>query len=76
TGNPIYDFFMGVELHPTVGGTSAKQLVNCRISMMGWSAIVVAFCAYQIEARGTLSNGLLASSIILVAYLLKFFVWE
>ncbi|NUP11363.1 MAG: 7-dehydrocholesterol reductase [Polyangiaceae bacterium] len=76
THNPVYDFFMGVELHPTVGSTSIKQLLNCRVSMMGWSAVDVAACAYQIETQGTLSTPLLASSLILVFYLFKFFAWE
>ncbi len=76
SANPVYDFFMGIELHPTVGETSVKQLINCRVSMMGWSAIVVSFCAYQIEVTGTLSPALASSALIVVAYLLKFFVWE
>lgn len=76
TGHLLFDFFQGVELHPRVFDTSMKQLINCRVSMMGWSAIVVAACAYEIERTGSLSNALFASSVLVVAYLFKFFVWE
>jgi len=76
TGHRLFDYFQGIELHPTIFGTSLKQLVNSRISMMGWSAIVVAFCAHQMSTPAGLSSALLVSSAIAIAYLLKFFVWE
>jgi 7-dehydrocholesterol reductase len=76
TKNPIFDFFQGVELHPRAFGVDLKQLVNCRISMMGWSAIVVAMCAHQIESLGHLTVALGASAVLVEVYLLKFFVWE
>jgi 7-dehydrocholesterol reductase len=76
TGYPLFDYFQGVELHPTLFGTSLKQLVNSRISMMGWSAIVLALCAHQLSAPGGLSLALLVSSAIVLLYLLKFFAWE
>lgn len=76
TGNPIFDFFQGVELHPRGLGVNLKQLVNCRVSMMGWSALVVTSCAYQIESLGHLTLALGVSAALLVAYLFKFFLWE
>ena len=76
TGNPIYDFFQGPELHPRLLDTNLKQLVNCRVSMMGWSAICLCFAVRQWQDMGSLSWGMAASTVVLVAYLLKFFVWE
>src|SRR5690606_24783532 len=43
TGNLLFDFFQGPELHPRLFGVNLKQLVNCRVSMMGWSATFVLF---------------------------------
>ncbi len=76
TNNPIFDFFQGVELHPRSFGVQLKQLVNCRISMMGWSAIALTLCFYQIERDGHLSAALAVSALLVMVYLFKFFVWE
>jgi 7-dehydrocholesterol reductase len=76
TGNFIFDFFQGVELHPRAFGVSLKQLINCRVSMMAWSSMCVAYAAWEIETRGALSPALFASVFLTVVYLLKFFWWE
>ncbi|MFH0344105.1 MAG: hypothetical protein ACHBNF_18730 [Chromatiales bacterium] len=76
TGHALFDFFQGIELHPTLFGINLKQLIICRVSMMGWSALLVCFAAYQHETYGTLSNSMLVSTGLVVAYLFKFFVWE
>ena len=76
TGHALFDFFQGIELHPTLFGINLKQLINCRVSMMGWSVLLVCFAAYQHETYGTLSNSMLVSTGLVVAYLFKFFVWE
>lgn len=76
TNNVIFDFFQGVELHPRAFGVQLKQLVNCRISMMGWSAIALTLCFYQLESDGHLSAALGVSSLLVIVYLLKFFAWE
>lgn len=76
TGSFLFDFFQGIELHPTLFGVNLKQLINCRVSMMGWSALVVSFALYQHETHGHVTSSMLVSSILLVLYLLKFFVWE
>src|SRR5262249_40095776 len=74
--NPISDHFWGVELHPSVFGTNLKQLVNCRIGMMGWSLSVISFAFHQARTLGHVSTGLLVSVAIQVAYLFEFFCWE
>jgi 7-dehydrocholesterol reductase len=76
SGNFIWDYYWGVELHPELFGINLKQLINCRISMMGWSIIVCSFAAKQAELFGHASNSILVSVAITVVYLFKFFWWE
>ena len=76
TGNFVWDYFWGVELHPTAFGVSLKQFVNCRLSMMGWSVIVLSCAAKQYETTGHVSNTMMISAALQVVYLLKFFWWE
>jgi len=78
SGNFVWDYYWGVELHPTLLGVNLKQLVNCRLSMMGWSVIVCSFAAKQAELdpAGHVSNAMLVSVAITVLYLFKFFWWE
>lgn len=78
SGNFIWDYYWGVELHPTLFGVNLKQLINCRLSMMGWSVIVCSFAAKQAELdpAGQVSNAMLVSVAITVIYLFKFFWWE
>ncbi len=76
TGRFAFDFFQGVELHPRLLGINLKQLINCRVSMMGWSAVFVLAAFAQAERYGAVSTSMVASVVVLVAYLLKFFWWE
>ncbi len=76
TGYPLFDFFQGIELHPSVFGLDLKQLFNCRISMMGWSVLTLVMAAHQFETLGRISNGMLVTTSLIVLYLFKFFVWE
>jgi 7-dehydrocholesterol reductase len=78
SGNFIWDYYWGVELHPTLFGVNLKQLVNCRLSMMGWSIIVCSFAAKQAELDPGrhVSNSMLVSVAIMLIYLFRFFWWE
>jgi 7-dehydrocholesterol reductase len=78
SGNFIWDYYWGIELHPTLWGVNLKQLINCRISMMGWSLIVCSFAAKQAELNpsGHISNSMLVSVTLTVIYLFRFFWWE
>ncbi len=76
SGNPVWDYFWGVELHPAVFGLSLKQYVNCRISIMGWSVIVISCAAKQWESEGRISNTMWVTAALQVIYVLKFFRWE
>lgn len=75
-GHPITDFFRGVELHPRLGGIQLKQLVNCRVAMMGWSAIVLSFVVKHHALFGSVSPAMAASAAVSLSYVLKFFVEE
>ena len=78
SGNFIWDFYWGVELHPTLFGVNLKQLINCRFSMMGWSLIVISFAAKQAEldSSGHISCSMMVSAALMFLYLFKFFYWE
>ena len=78
SGNFIWDYYWGVELHPTLLGINLKQLINCRLSMMGWGVIVCSFAAKQAELDpgGHVSNSMLVSVAITLIYLFRFFWWE
>jgi 7-dehydrocholesterol reductase len=76
TGNPLFDYFQGMELHPRIFGVDLKQLCNCRIAMMGWGVLIVSFAAKQHELYGHVSSGMIVSVALQLAYILKFFVWE
>lgn len=78
SGNFIWDYYWGVELHPTLFGINLKQLINCRLSMMGWSLIVISFAAKQAELNpdGHASNAMLVCAALTVLYLFRFFWWE
>ncbi|MFO0759195.1 MAG: hypothetical protein U0359_22075 [Byssovorax sp.] len=76
SGNFIWDFYWGVELHPHLGSFNIKQFTNCRVGMMGWSVLLFAFMAKQYEATGHVSTSMLVSVFIQVVYIIKFFWWE
>jgi 7-dehydrocholesterol reductase len=76
TGNPLWDYWNGVELHPTAFGIQLKQLFNCRIAMMGWSVLLLCFLAKQIELRGALEPAMAVCVGLQVVYIFKFFWWE
>jgi 7-dehydrocholesterol reductase len=76
SGNPIWDFYWGVELHPRLLGVDLKQLFNCRIAMMGWSVVLLSYAAAQHDLHGQVSNTMLVSVGLQILYILKFFHWE
>ncbi len=76
TGNFLWDFYWGTELHPRIGGLELKQLINCRFAMMGWAIIILSHAAAQHEQFGQLSYGMVVSLALQLAYIFKFFVWE
>jgi 7-dehydrocholesterol reductase len=76
SGNLIFDYYWGVELHPSLFGLSLKQYINCRLAMIGWSVILLSFAAKQVELYGHLSSSMLISVGLQLVYIVHFFVWE
>tara|TARA_R110000868_G_scaffold298752_2_gene558938 strand:+ start:1874 stop:3169 length:1296 start_codon:yes stop_codon:yes gene_type:complete len=75
TGNPIFDYYWGTELHPEMLGINIKQFINCRIGMMSWGLLLIAYAAKQQSLYG-LSNSMLVSVGLQLLYIAKFFLWE
>jgi len=75
-GSYIVDFFWGTELHPQVFGYNIKQYVNCRLAMMCWSPVIISFAYKQYEIYGYVTDSMIASIVIQVVYIAKFFLWE
>jgi 7-dehydrocholesterol reductase len=76
TGNFLWDFYWGTELHPRLFGVELKQLFNCRYAMMGWSVILLSYAAAQVEHHGHLSTSMMVCVGLQVVYIFKFFIWE
>jgi 7-dehydrocholesterol reductase len=76
SGNPIFDFYWGTELHPRIGRVNLKQLTNCRISMTGWTVILVSFAAKDQQLHGAISSGMWVAVLLQIIYIFKFFIWE
>jgi 7-dehydrocholesterol reductase len=75
TGNPIFDYYWGTELHPRILGWDVKQFTNCRFGMMGWPLLLLSFAAKQAEGHG-LSDSMVVAVGLQLVYIAKFFVWE
>ena len=68
--NFLVSCYKGVELHPTFFDLSWKILINSRFGMMLWGCIVIA----SMFARPY--RNVLASGILQLIYISKFFYWE
>lgn len=75
TGNPVFDYYWGTELHPRVLGWDVKMFTNCRFGMMGWPLIILSFAAKQAELHG-LSDSMVVAVALQLGYIFKFFIWE
>jgi len=76
TGNFIFDYYWGTELHPNMFGLKVKQVTNCRIGMTYWGVFNLAFAAKQFELYGSVTNTMLLSVLLQFVYIYKFFYWE
>ncbi|MEZ4299123.1 MAG: hypothetical protein R3B70_29510 [Polyangiaceae bacterium] len=77
SGNFIFDYYWGTELHPQIFGVSLKQLLNCRFGMMGWAVIIVSFAEKQAELlHQRPTSSMLVCVGLMLAYVFKFFWWE
>lgn len=83
SGNPIFDFYWGLELYPRIGSTfDLKTIVNCRFGLWFWQVIVLwAWKAnYELEsanyAKGFINWPLTCCTLLQTVYLAKFYYWE
>jgi len=73
----VADYYRGIELYPRIGSRfDIKMFTNCRIGMMGWPLLCIAFAAKQKELYGEISNTMWISAALQVIYCFKFFLWE
>ncbi len=75
SGNPIFDYYWGIELYPKVMGWNLKMFTNCRFGMMGWGVIILSFAAKQSQLYG-LSDSMFVAVALQLLYIFKFFIWE
>ncbi len=76
SGNPIFDFYWGVELHPRVLGVNVKQLTNCRLGMMAWPIVLLSFAAAQEARYGYVADSMIVAVALQLLKVTKFFSWE
>lgn len=72
----MYEFYRGMEIHPRLMGVDVKQWTNCRVGMMAWQILIVAFLLAGDEHGEGLNAGHLANVVIQTVYIAKFFWWE
>lgn len=77
SGDAIIDFYWGMELYPRIGKSfDVKVFTNCRFGMMSWAVLAVTYCIKQYEEYGRVADSMLVSSILMLVYVTKFFLWE
>lgn len=76
SGNPIFDYYWGTELYPSLFGWDVKQFTNCRFGMMGWPILLLSYAAKQYELYGFISNSMMIAVGLQLIYVGKFFLWE
>uniref|UniRef100_A0A915J3N5 7-dehydrocholesterol reductase n=1 Tax=Romanomermis culicivorax TaxID=13658 RepID=A0A915J3N5_ROMCU len=76
TGNVVFDYYWGTELHPNFFGFNVKQLLICRISMTFWALCVLSCAFKQYEIYGYVSDAMSINVGLQLIYVAKFFVWE
>ncbi|HSN80959.1 MAG TPA: hypothetical protein VLS88_00150, partial [Polyangiales bacterium] len=73
SGNPIFDFYWGMELYPHILGWDVKHFTNCRFGMMGWVLLLLCFADAQIDAHGSLATSMWVSLGLQFLYLTQFY---
>ncbi|KAK9097748.1 hypothetical protein Syun_024793 [Stephania yunnanensis] len=72
-----YLLTVGMELYPRIGKNfDIKVFTNCRFGMMSWAVLAVTYCIKQYEENGHVADSMLVNTILMLAYITKFFLWE
>jgi 7-dehydrocholesterol reductase len=64
-----------MEIHPRLLGVDVKQWTNCRVGMMSWQILIIAFLIAG-SREGSINRGHAANVFIQTIYIAKFFLWE
>ena len=72
SGNPVKDFYKGVELHPRNSTGDIKLVINSRVGMTLWGNIVL----FSMIANNSATSTVFISGMIQLIYITKFFIWE
>jgi len=75
SGNPVLDFFGGIELYPRVLGFSVKQLSNVCFGMGSWPVLIASFAAAQKARHGFIADSMWVSLLLQEVYIAKFAWW-
>lgn len=75
SGSFIYDFYMGIELHPRIGPLDLKLFFNGRPGIVAWTLINLSFAAAQYQTYGFVTNSMLLVNLFQALYVLYFF-WK
>jgi 7-dehydrocholesterol reductase len=73
TGNFIYDFYMGIELHPRIGQFDFKLFFNGRPGIVAWTLINISFAAAQYNLYGYVTNSMMIVNLLQGLYVVYFF---
>jgi len=76
SGNPLYDFFMGIEFNPRIGKFDFKLFFNGRPGIIAWTLINWSFAAKQYADLGYLPNSMILVNVLQAIYVLDFFWHE
>ena len=69
----MYEFYRGMEIHPRLLGVDVKQWTNCRVGMMAWQILILAFLLASVRLNGSMNSGHLINVLIQTIYIAKFF---
>ncbi len=73
TGNIVYDFYMGIELHPRIRQFDFKLFFNGRPGIVAWTLINISFAAAQYKLYGYVTNSMLIVNLLQGLYVVYFF---
>ncbi|XP_046915001.1 lamin B receptor [Dermatophagoides farinae] len=83
TGNPIFDFYWGIELYPQLGEyISLKAMINSRFGLWIWQLIVLICWKAHYElynsqyGKGNIIFPMTTTTLLTTIYLAKFYYWE
>lgn len=71
TGSTVYDWFVGRELNPRIGGLDVKEFCELYPGLIGWFVLDLCMAAKQLEASGRVS-----AAMALICAFHGIYVWD